>query len=573
MADLSDGGFVIVWTDDSASGGDTSGSAIRGQRYNASGATVGSEFLVNSITTSDQHEPDVAGLAGGGFVVTWRDDSSSVDDSSGTAVRAQRYTAGGVADGVEFRVNATTSGNQFEPSVAALSNGGFVISWTDASATGGDVSGQAIRAQRYTSAGATDGAEFLVNTITTGSQNSSAAAGLTNGGFVITWRDSSNSPDDTSSAIRAQRFTSAGAKDGTEFLVNTITTGAQNLPAIASLTGGGFVIAWQDFSGSADDPSSGAIRAQRYSAAGAASGTEFLVNTSTTSNQALPALSALAGGGFVVTWTQFNAGGDGSGSSILAQRYSEGGGADGVEHLINTTSNLNQNQSAIAGLTGGGLVVVWQDYSVSGGDLSGTAIRGQRLTVPALDFVAIADGSGISLLTSDFQNQTVASEVGGVLDGDLIIEFGLSDAFISMGAAGVVEAEFTLTNATFDGPLSAGSWTAASDLDCDFGSPIFGGGFGGNVVRFENTGQLNQCSGGGANDGTLTLPIEVTNNGDPVSVNVSFTPTADAGAYAGSSTDIDLLAFAAAFDFSVTPARPGPASSMPMGMISWGRVS
>lgn len=557
VADLTDGGFVVVWADDSLSVDDASGSAIRGQRYTAGGAAVGSEFLVNTITTDDQHEPSVAGLAGGGFVVAWRDDSASVDDSSGTAVRAQRYTAAGVADGAEFRVNTTTSGNQFEPSVAGLAGGGFVISWTDASATGGDTSGQAIRAQRYTSAGAVNGAEFLVNTITTGSQNSSAAAGLTSGGFVITWRDSSNSPDDTSSAIRAQRYTSAGAVDGAEFLVNTITTGAQNLPDITALTGGGFVIAWQDFSGSPDDPSSGAIRAQRYDAAGAEAGAEFLVNTQTVSNQNSPTLAALAGGGFVVTWTENNAGGDGSGSSIRAQRYSEGGGRDGIEHGINTTSNLNQKQSDIAGLSGGGLVIAWTDESISGGDLSGSAIRGQRLSVPALDLLSLADGTGISLLTSDFRNQTVASEVGGTLDGDVIIEFGLSDAFITMGAAGVVEATFTLTNATFDGPLSAGSWTAASDADCDFGTPTFGGGAGGNVVRFENTGRLNQCSGSAANDGYLTLPIEVTNNGDPVSISVTFTPTADAGSYTGSSEDFDLLAFAPAFDFTISEGAAG----------------
>ena len=65
-------------------GGDTSGFAIRGQIFDVTPALTvaydvavkaGDEFLVNTTTTNGQAEPSVTGLAGGGFVVTWRDDS------------------------------------------------------------------------------------------------------------------------------------------------------------------------------------------------------------------------------------------------------------------------------------------------------------------------------------------------------------------------------------------------------------------------------------------------------------------------------------------------------------------
>ncbi|PHS22826.1 MAG: hypothetical protein COA84_12170 [Robiginitomaculum sp.] len=95
---------------------------------------------------------------------------------------------------------------------------------------------------------------------------------------------------------------SADATSAAEFLVNTITIGNQKLPAIAALAGGGFVIAWQDESQSGDDSSLGAIRAQRFDSKGLAQGPEFLVITTTLLDQSSPGVAALAGGGFVIVW-------------------------------------------------------------------------------------------------------------------------------------------------------------------------------------------------------------------------------------------------------------------------------
>jgi len=63
---------------------------------------------------------------------------------------------------------------------------------------------------------------------------------------------------------------------GTEFLINTTTTGDQVAPSITALADGRFVVAWQDFSASPDDPSGYAGRAQVFNADGSPSGAEFL---------------------------------------------------------------------------------------------------------------------------------------------------------------------------------------------------------------------------------------------------------------------------------------------------------
>ena len=63
-----------------SSGQDGSGFGVYAQRYNASGAAVGSEFRVNTTTASNQSAPSVAVDADGDFVVAWQ--SSGQDGSS-----------------------------------------------------------------------------------------------------------------------------------------------------------------------------------------------------------------------------------------------------------------------------------------------------------------------------------------------------------------------------------------------------------------------------------------------------------------------------------------------------------
>lgn len=174
-----------------------------------------------------------------------------------------------------------------------------------------------------------------------------------------------------------------------------------------------------------------------------------------------------------------------------------------------------------------------------------------------------------TLGTGDFTGQVIASEYTGDIEGDLVLDFALEDAFAGMGAGGAVTAKFTLTNAVFSATVPNSAWTAAADAECNFGAPSLGGGVGGDSVSFENQAQLNLCDGSDndpssptaadADNGFLTLPIEVEDNSLPVSVRVEFTPTADAGTYTGSDESIDvldnaeLLSFDIDFDDTATP--------------------
>ncbi len=412
---------------------------------------VGGEFLVNTYTAGTQQFSSIAALASGGFVVTW---SSNGQDGSNFGIYGQRYTAAGVADGSEFRVNTYTAGIQQFSSIAALTDGGFVVTW---SSFGQDGDGYGSYGQRYTAAGATDGSEFRINSYTTNSQLYASVAALADGGFVVTW--SSLFQDGSGTGIYGQRYTAAGAADGSEFRINTFVVNDQGIPTIAALAGGGFVVTW---SSEVQDGGTYGIYGQRYTAAGLADGSEFRVNTYTTNAQFVSSVTALAGGGFVVTWS--SDGQDGSGYGIYGQRYTDAGAADGSEFRVNTYTINAQHVSSVAALAGGGFVVTW---SSEGQDGSLSGIYGKRYTA-----AGVADGSEFLLneTTSGSQTQFVWPRQGvtQLVGGQLVATWhgnGTGDAI------GVFARQFSLVpnvapvadlNGAGAGIDTAASWTEDS---------------------------------------------------------------------------------------------------------------
>ena len=338
---------------------------------------TGGELLVNTTTTDYQDEASVAALTGGGFVVTWTDTSATGGDTIGWAVRGQQYDSTGAKVGGEFLVNTTTTGTQFTASVAALTGGGFVVTWTDTSATGGDTSLEAVRGQQYDSTGTKVSGEFLVNTTTANTQQQPSVAGLIGGGFVVTWTDWSATGGDTSfSAVRGQQYDSTGTKVSGEFLVNTTTANTQQQPSVVALAGGGFVVTWTDTSATGGDTTGWAVRGQQYDSTGIKVGGEFLVNSTTVSDQFEPSVTGLADGGFVVTWTDASSTGGDTNWAVRGQQYDSTGAKVGGEFLVNTTTANTQQQPSVAALTGGGFVVTWSDTSFF-------AIRAQIYSTPA----------------------------------------------------------------------------------------------------------------------------------------------------------------------------------------------
>src|SRR5207253_11488190 len=141
-----------------------SGYGVYARRYSAAGVPLGGEFRVNAYTTGDQERSRVAVDAAGDFVVAWQSD---LQDGSGYGVFAQRYSATGLPLGGEFRANTFTTDYQGFPAVGMSAAGDFVIAWQS---LGQDGSNTGVYAQRYSAAGVPQGGEFRVNTYTTNIQ-------------------------------------------------------------------------------------------------------------------------------------------------------------------------------------------------------------------------------------------------------------------------------------------------------------------------------------------------------------------------------------------------------------------
>jgi hypothetical protein len=404
---LANGDFVLTWRDGSlgvgGATGDTSGFAVKAQVFDANGAPVGGEIRVNTATAGDQDEQKVTALANGDFVVTWTDSSQGIGgatgDTSGFAVKAQLFSAAGTPVGSEILVNTVTglrggfnANSQYQPEIVALADGRFVISWWDT--TGGDasVSRLDIKAQVFNADGTRVGDEFLVNTATAQDQYAHKMTALSNGGFVVTWQDESQgvggaTGDTSSSAVKAQVFDAAGTPVGSEILVNTVTHLDQQVPEITALANGEFVVTWRDgsqgFTSSGNLQSDYDVRAQVFDASGAHVGSEILVNTATFGVQEDQKITALAGGGFVVTWESGNVdtAGDGSGAGIKAQVFDASGAHVGSEILVNTATAGNQAAPEITALSNGDFVVTWDDGSMgvggATGDTDSSAIKAQ----------------------------------------------------------------------------------------------------------------------------------------------------------------------------------------------------
>jgi hypothetical protein len=361
VASDQDGNFVVVW--ESWDQQPSSSYGVFGQRFASSGAPLGPEFRVNTYTTGGSFNPSAAGIAGGDFVVVWT--------RSGGDVFGQRYNSSGAPVGSEFRVNTYTAGYQGEPAVASDAFGNFVFVWTSA---GQDGANFGVFGQRYASSGVPLGAEFRVNTYTTGYQYRPAVASDLQGNFVVVWQDGNTYPEPGGGipgrGVFGQRYDSSGAPVGPEFQVETYTTGFQGGPAVVVQPGGPFVVVWHSVY---KTDTSWGVFGQRYSSSGAPVGSEFRVNTFTLGYQFGPALASDGAGNFVVTWSSPQ---DGSFYGVFGQRYDSAGVPQGSEFRVNTYTTSGQGAPAVASNGVGSFVVVWESDGGQDGALGG--IFGQR---------------------------------------------------------------------------------------------------------------------------------------------------------------------------------------------------
>jgi Ca2+-binding RTX toxin-like protein len=349
----------------------------------------------------------------------------------------------------ETQVNRYTTNSQTLSAITALADGGWLITWNGEGA--GDSAG--IFQQRYAADGHAVGSETLVNSYTTGLQQISATTALTDGGWLVTWYGEGVGD---SAGVFEQRYAANGHKVGSETLVNSDTTGLQQIPDTTALADGGWLVTWYG-EGAGDD--NFGIYQQRYAANGHRAGSETLVNSYTTGNQFEPKTTGLTDGGWVVTWW-----GEGPGdgvNGIFQQRYSADGNAVGPETLVNSYTTNGQYAPRTTALADGGWLLTWEGEGPGDGPYD---IYQQRYSA---DGNAVGSETLVNLYTT---NNQVIPTTAALADGGWVVTWvgeGTGDAdgiFQQRYAAdGVAVGGETLVNGHTKGVQSAPTIAALAD--------------------------------------------------------------------------------------------------------------
>ncbi len=108
-------------------------SPISGRFFDAGGTAPDGQLMqVNRRSYGQLVLPVAAALPGGGFVTAWQDEAGR--DGSGFGIFGRLLATDGTPLWRDFQIDATSAGNQFQPSVAS-GPGGAVVVWLSGSAT------------------------------------------------------------------------------------------------------------------------------------------------------------------------------------------------------------------------------------------------------------------------------------------------------------------------------------------------------------------------------------------------------------------------------------------------------
>lgn len=383
MVALAGGGFMATWI--STAVGDNAGGQVMGQLYDANNQAFGNEFAIGTATVDSDVtfgtdfiyaggsalSTSTTQLTDGTFVVIYNTDWSHIV--------AQKFDANGVNIGNiggEIPINAFSNYSQPAGEVVALADGGFAVTFQTAYLDG---SGYGAAIRTFDADGT---ARQLVDTIvnidyTTWDQGDPQITALDNGNFIVTWGSLDQLPEDSgssaiwlaSSGVYGQLFDASGVAiggAGSNFQINTTQPDLQYRVRTAALAGGGFVATYTNYG---PDGDSLGITARIFDAAGNG-GVEFTVNQTTADMQFASNVTTLADGSFVVTWQSNLA--DGAGYGVFARHFAADGTAyPSGEFQVNATSTDNQIVPHIIATANGGYVIAWEGQGGQDGDASG----------------------------------------------------------------------------------------------------------------------------------------------------------------------------------------------------------
>jgi hypothetical protein len=188
VAALAGGNVVVTWFDVNGSGGNDN--AYMARVFTAAGVPLGAEFAVSTVGDFVTYgEAAVVALANGNFAISW---TQLADPEGILATHTQIFTASGASVGEPI----LSLSNAFDsPALAALSDGSLAVVYR----MGG------LFVQVYNPDGSARGAPIQIEAQTIGAQVDPSISALDDGGFVVTWTDYNGAGADDDQ-VKAQVF-------------------------------------------------------------------------------------------------------------------------------------------------------------------------------------------------------------------------------------------------------------------------------------------------------------------------------------------------------------------------------
>lgn len=475
---LTDGAYVVVWEFDNYDDILTTRSKVYARVFEADGTARTAAVRVDTVAANDAVLPEAIATANGGFKVLFgANRSTTLFDQ----VYSQQFSSNGAAIGGNTLVNTAVGDfDQIYVRSARLNNGTTISIWNSEASfviPGSTLDSNEIRATLYNTNGTVMLGDFSLgkNIGTVGGHSGSGydVAALATGGFVMTrlaydHELGLNTPA-TSYYMTMQMFNASGQAVGGWKKIFASDDQA-NETRVTQLSTGEIVVIWSQ------DPMQAQISDDVYGRVFNANGValtaafEISVDADSYDEQSQPELTALAGGGFVVTYSSDSIDSDNegiagrvfgratSGNDVISVDVSGTmAGLSGDDRLTgngyaNTLSGGNGNDT-LFGVAGKDRLIGGRGNDQIYGGLANDTLYGSD----GAD--RLSGGGGADVLSGGAGVDQFVFDVGPTYaNRDLITDFGNADhillensIFNRLGAAGALKAsQFKLIGSTLD---------------------------------------------------------------------------------------------------------------------------
>ena len=421
---FADGSFIITW-DSFLS--DLSLYFISSQRFDANGLRIGDETVLSASSAGDERDARVATLSNGGFVTAF---TLSVPDFLGDDfVHVKAFNPDGTARTLDIAVSPGTFLDADVANVVGIANGGFMVFFNGDRGRDGTLDFFDVYAQRYTAAGRPLGGNIRVNTnVHEFDQGAVEIATLANGNFIAIWFSEASFPRpgalSDSNEIRATLYSRAGIAIRSDFSLSEAfgSAGVRHRGAdVVALADGGFVVTTFDVG--IDGPTTLQYNLQFFNARGDATSPIVAGISTTEGTVSSPSLTQLDTGEILLVWAQPNEDFVTFFEDVRGRLFDASGRA--LSNVFQLAQNHfgDQERPEATALAGGGFVVTWQSEDIDG-DSTGISARIFGRGTTGND-VAVVDATGVfaGLAGNDritgnaFRNALHGGADSDVLDG------------------------------------------------------------------------------------------------------------------------------------------------------------